>query len=163
MGRSPIPILLKEDGTPFFESPYEFRYGQADLVRKGKDGAILTNGGMVYRAIQAWQKLRERGVEVQILNISCLSDLDIKAILNAAKTGTIITYEDHHIQTGLGNLIANVLAEHSLSIHFRKMGITRYGSSGKPEELYRMQGLDVDSLVQTVMEMIRKQVDPTQG
>jgi transketolase len=156
MGRSPIPILLTEEGTPLFGSLYEFRYGQADLIRNGKDGAILTNGGMVYRAVQAWQKLREKGVEVQVLNISCLSDLDIEAILRAAKTGTIITYEDHHIHTGLGSLIANVLAEHSLSVRFRKMGITQYGSSGKPEDLYRMQGLDVESLVQTVIEEIKK-------
>jgi transketolase len=157
MGRSPIPILLTEEGNPLFSSPYAFRYGQADLIRNGKDGAILTNGGMVYRAVQAWQKLREKGVEVKVLNISCLSDLDIEAILRAAKTGTIITYEDHHIQTGLGNLIANVLAEHSLSIRFRKMGITQYGSSGKPDDLYRMQGLDVDSLVQVVLNEIQKQ------
>jgi len=156
MGRSPIPILLTEGGIPLFGSSYEFRYGQADLIRNGKDGAILTNGGMVYRAVQAWQKLREKGVDVQVLNISCLSDLDIEAILRSAKTGTIITYEDHHIQTGLGNLIANVLAEHRLSIRFRKMGITQYGSSGKPDDLYRMQGLDVDSLVQVVMEEVQK-------
>ena len=156
MGRSPIPTLLTDEGTSLFGTPYEFRYGQADLIRNGKDGAIITNGGMVYRAVQAWQKLREKGVEVQVLNISCLSDLDIEAILRAAKTGTIITYEDHHIQTGLGSLIANVVAEHSLSIRFRKMGIARYGSSGKPDDLYRMQGLDVESLVQAVLEEIRK-------
>ena len=156
MGRSPIPTLLTEEGTSLFGSPYEFRYGQADLIRNGKDGAILTNGGMVYRAVQAWQKLREKGVEVQVLNISCLSDLDIEAILRAAKTGAIITYEDHHIHTGLGSLIANILADYSLSIRFRKMGITQYGSSGKPDDLYRMQGLDMESLVQTVMEEIQK-------
>jgi transketolase len=156
MGRSPIPTLLTDEGTSLFGTPYEFRYGQADLIRSGKDGAIITNGGMTYRAVQAWQKLREKGVEVQVLNISCLSDLDIGAILRAAKTGMIITYEDHHIQTGLGSLIANVLAEHSLSIRFRKMGIARYGSSGKPDDLYRMQGLDAESLVQVVMNEIQK-------
>jgi transketolase len=156
MGRSPIPIILTEDGNSFFATPYEFRYGQADLIRNGKDGAIITNGGMVYRATQAWQKLREKGLEIQVLNVSCLSHLDIDAILKAAKTGTIITYEDHHIQTGLGSLIANVLAEYGVSIRFRKMGITQYGSSGKPNDLYRMQGLDVESLVQVVMEEIVK-------
>jgi transketolase len=156
MGRSPIPTLLKEDETPFYGSPYEFQYGQADLIRNGKDGAILTHGGMVYRAVQAWHKLREKGVEVQVLNFSCLSGLDIEAILRAAKTGTIITYEDHHIHTGLGSLVANVLAEHRLSIRFRKIGITRYGSSGKPDDLYRRQGLDVDSLVQSVMNMMKE-------
>jgi transketolase len=156
MGRSPIPILLTEEGVPLFGTSYEFQYGHADLIRNGKDAAIITTGGMVYRAIQAWQKLREKGVGVQVIHISCLSDLDKEAILKAAKTGIIITYEDHHIQTGLGTLIANVLAEHGLGIRFRKMGITRYGSSGKPDDLYQMQGLDVESLVQAVLHEVSK-------
>jgi transketolase len=156
MGRSPIPILLTEEGAPLFGTSDEFQYGHADLIRNGKDAAIITTGGMVYRAFQAWQKLREKGVGVQVINISCLSDLDKEAILKAAKTGIIITYEDHHIQTGLGTLIANVLAEHGLGIRFRKMGITRYGSSGKPDDLYQMQGLDVESLVQAVLHEVSK-------
>jgi transketolase len=156
MGRSPTPVILTEEGIPFFGSSYDFQYGQADLIRNGRDGAIITTGGMVYRAIQAWQKLREKAVEVQILNVSCLSDLDIESVLRAAKTGTVITYEDHHIQTGLGSLIGNVLAEHGLSVNFRKMGIRQYASSGKPDDLYRMQSLDVESLVQTVLEEINK-------
>jgi transketolase len=154
MGRSTIPIILTDEGTPLFGALYEFRYGQADLVRDGKDAAIITTGGMVYRAIQACQKLRENGVEVQVINISCLNDLDGEAILKAAKTGVIITYEDHHIQTGLGSLVANFLAEKGLRIRFRKLGIKEYGSSGKPEDLYHMQGLDVEGLVQAVLDEI---------
>ncbi len=156
MGRSAIPILLTEEGAPLFGPSYEFRYGQADLVRNGKDAAILTTGGMVYRAVQACQILRERGIYAQVINISCLGELDREVILKAAKTGIIITYEDHHIQTGLGSLIANFLAGQGLGIRLRKLGITQYGSSGKPDELYRMQGLDVDSLVQVVLEEIGK-------
>jgi transketolase len=156
MGRSPIPILLAEGGTPLFGPPYEFRYGQADLVRDGKDAAIIATGGMVYRAIQAYEQLKEKGVQVQVINISCLSQLDSEAVLKAAKTGVIITYEDHHIQTGLGGLIANFLADQGLGIRFRKLGATHYASSGKPDELYRMQGLDVGSLVQAVLEEIKK-------
>jgi len=53
MGRSTIPILLAEEGNPIFGSSYEFRYGRADLIRKGKDGAIITIGNMVSRAVQA--------------------------------------------------------------------------------------------------------------
>jgi transketolase len=156
MGRSPIPTLLTEEGIPFFSPSYEFRYGYGDLVRNGKDAAIITTGGMVYRAIQAWGKLRGNGIKVQVINISCLSDLDKEIIIKAAKTGIIITYEDHHIQTGLGSLIANFLAEYGLGIRFRKLGIKQYGSSGKPDDLYKMQGLDVESLVQVVMEEIEK-------
>ena len=156
MGRSSIPILLTDEGTPLFGSSYEFRYGQADLVRNGKDAAIIATGGMVHRAVQACQILREKGIYAQVINVSCLSELDREAILKAVKTGILITYEDHHIQTGLGSLIANFISGHGLGIRFRKLGITQYGSSGKPDELYRMQGLDVDSLVQVVMEEIGK-------
>lgn len=156
MGRSPAPVILTEDGYPFFATPYEFRYGMADLIRDGRDGAILTMGSMVPRALEAWSILKSKGIEVQVLNFSCLSDLDLEAIHRAARTGRIITYEDHHVQTGLGSLIANVLAEHRLSVRFRKMGISRYGASGKPEDLYRMQGLDVDSLVKAVMEEVER-------
>jgi len=156
MGRSSIPTLLTEEGTPLFGSPYEFQYGHAALVRSGKDAAILTMGGMVYKAIQAWEKLGEKGLAVQVLNISCPSDLDSEAILKAAKTGILITYEDHHIQTGLGSLVANFIAERGLRVRFRKLGIKQYGSSGKPDELYRSQGLDVDSLVQAVTEELNR-------
>ncbi len=156
MGRSPIPVILSEDGAPYFGPSYEFRYGQADLIRDGKDAAILTTGGMVYRALQAREKLKQMGIEVQILNLTCLSDLDIEAILRACRTGTVITYEDHHAQTGLGSLVADVIAEHGLPIRFVRMGITRYGGSGKPDDLYRMQGLDVESLIRKVMDELRK-------
>ncbi len=156
MGRSTNPIITTEEGKPYFADPYQFQYGRADLVRDGKDGAIITTGGMLFRAIQAWKKLKGKGVEVQVLNLSCLSDLDIEAILKACRTGTVITYEDHHIQTGLGSLVGNVIAEHGLPIRFHKMGITRYGDSGKPEELLRMQGLNVESLVQVVLEEVKR-------
>jgi transketolase len=156
MGRSSVPILLTEQGTPLFGNSYEFRYGHADLVRNGKDATILTTGAMVHKAVQAWQELRQKGAVVQIINISCLSSLDSEAILQAAKTGILITYEDHHIQTGLGSLIANFVAERGLAVRFRKLGIKHYGSSGKPDDLYRLQGLDVESLVRAVMEEINK-------
>lgn len=156
MGRSPTPVLLNEDGVPCFAAPYEFQYGKADLIRPGKDAAVITNGGMVFRAVQAWQKLKEKGVEVQILNLSCLTDLDTDAILKAAHTGRIISYEDHHIQTGLGSLVAGVIAEHGIPTRLRRMGITQYGSSGKPEDLYRMQRLDVDSLVQVILDEVER-------
>ena len=156
MGRSPIPIILTEEGTPLFSTPYEFQYGKADLIRNGNDAAIVTTGNVVYRAVQASEKLRAKGLGVQVVNISCLSDLDTEAILRAAKTGTVITYEDHHVHTGLGSIIGSALAECGVSVRFRKMGISQYGSSGKPDDLYKMQGLDVDSLVKVVMEEIKK-------
>lgn len=156
MGRSQNPVILAEDGIPYYKTPYEFHYGRADIIRSGKDAAILTMGGMVYRAIKAWEILKEKAIHVQIINISCPYDLDIETILNASKTGLLITYEDHNIHTGLGSLVANILAENRLAVRFRKLGIKNYGASGKPDDLYRIQGLDVESLVQSVLDEIKE-------
>ncbi|MDZ7260570.1 MAG: hypothetical protein ONB05_00420, partial [candidate division KSB1 bacterium] len=81
-------------------------------------------------------------------------DMDVEAIQEAAATGVVVTYEDHNVKTGLGSLVANVLAEQGLHPRFRKLGIASYGSSGKPDELFKAQGLDVDSLVRVVKEEI---------
>lgn len=156
MGRSQNPIILNEDGYPFFANPYEFRYGQVDIIREGSDATIITMGGMVYRAVKAWELLKEKGISVKIINISCPSDLDYEAILNASNTGLIITYEDHNIHTGLGSIIANMLVEKGISIRFRKLGVKNYGSSGKPDDLYKMEELDVENLVKVVLEEIQK-------
>jgi len=155
MGRSKFPVILNEEGEPFFAGDYEFVYGKADVVRDGNQAAIISMGSMLNRAIKAWEILKERGYFVKVINVACLSNMDAKVIGEAARTGVVITYEDHNVKTGLGSIVANFLAENSLSPYFRKLGITYYASSGKPDDLFKMQGLDVDSLVQTTLQAIQ--------
>jgi len=158
MGRSAGPVILTENGTPFFGNDYQFSYGKADVVRKGNQATIISMGNMLYYAIQAWDILKEKGYKVQVINVSCLSDLDEETLKQAAQTGAIVTYEDHNVNTGLGSLIANFLAENSLSPRFQKMGIKAYAGSGAPEELFKMQGLDVESLVKNVIKLINSRL-----
>ena len=155
MGRSKFPVILDEEGEPFFAGDYEFVYGKADVVRDGNQAAIISMGSMLNRAIKAWEILKEKGYSIKVINIACLSDIDAKVIREAARTGVVITYEDHNVKTGLGSIIANFLAENSLSPRFRKLGLTGYASSGKPDDLFKMQGLDVESLVQAVVQAIQ--------
>ena len=151
VGRSKFRVILKEDGSPFFAGDYQFRYGKAEVIREGGQAAIITTGSMVHRAVQAWETLKKRGCQARIINVSCLSDLDERALTEAAGTGIVVTYEDHNVKTGLGSLVANFLAENSLVPRFRKLGITSYGGSGLSEDLFRIQGLDIESLVETVL------------
>ena len=154
MGRSKLPVISDEDGEPFFGGGYTFRYGKADLVRDGKEAAVISMGGMLHRAVQAWERLSERGFSVKVLNLSCLSAPDVEAIREAAETGVVVTYEDHHVHTGLGSIVAEVIAEQGLRTRFRRMGIEGYGSSGTPEALFKMYGLDVEALVGVVIQEI---------
>ena len=156
MGRSKMGMVLNEAGEPFYGSGYSFVYGKADLIRTGARGAIIAMGGMVGRAVKAWELLKAEGIEVMVLSLACPSDPDIKALALAAQTGLIVTYEDHHIRTGLGSAVANALADAGLSTRLIKLGVTRYGSSGLPDELYRSQGLDPENLARTVKAALNR-------
>ena len=156
VGRSKLPIILSEEGVPFFGEGYEFIYGKAEVVREGKLAVIISAGTLLHRAIQAWEILKEKGYSVRVVNMSCWSDPDAETLKEAAKTGIIITYEDHNVKTGLGSIVANFLAENSLNCYFRKLGVKRYAPSGPAEELFKAEGLEVENLVDTVIEAIKK-------
>ena len=150
MGRSKVPVIVNESGQPFFSNGYEFRYGAMDTVRNGDDAVIITCGGMLHRAVRAWEILKEKSINVRILNACCPKDLDSSCIADAAETGVIVTYEDHNVHTGLGSAVANKLMTLGASVRLRKLGITGYSLSGSPNDIYNAVGLDVDSLVKAV-------------
>ena len=148
--------MTDENGGPFFGNAYAFEYGKADLVRSGDEAAIVTCGTMTHLAVAAHDLLREQGHAVQVVNVACLSDLDEEALRNAADTGVVVTYEDHNVRTGLGSVVAEFLADNSLSPRFRRLGVSRYGGSGKPSELFAQQGLDAESVAAQVKDLIER-------
>ncbi len=150
MGRSVLPIITDEKGTPFFGGDYKFTYGKMDKIRDGDKGAIITMGSMVFRAVQAWEKLKEMGIRVKVFNFSTPTEVDMDALKEAVETGLIITYEDHNIHTGIGSIIGNTLAENGFKVKFIKLGVKEYGVSGSPDLNFRRQNLDVESLIETI-------------
>jgi len=155
MGRSKYQVITREDGTAMFGDGYEFQYGKADVVREGGAATIISTGTMVHRAVKAADILAGKGCDTGVLNISCLTDVDVEAIRRAADNGVIVTYEDHNVRTGLGSIVANVVAEQGLAVKFRRMGVGSYAGSGSPEELWGEQGLSVESLVDTVEALVK--------
>jgi len=155
MGRSKIPVITKENGDIYFGPEYNFQYGKADLIREGKDGYILTYGCMVYRAVEISEKLKKEGISIGVLNFSCPTVIDEDLIKKAIETSFIITYEDHHIDTGLGATAGIYLSENGYSGKFFRKGVTNYGASGKPDELFKWFGMDVESMT----EFIKKKME----
>jgi len=154
MGRSKIPIILKDDESPFFADDYWFEYGKADLIKSGDRATIISMGFMLHRAIKAWEILKNKGYLVRVLNVSCPTNIDEKIIDECINIGPIVTYEDHNIQTGLGNIIADYIAQSGKRIRFKKMGISSYGLSGDPEDLFEIQGLSIENLVNSLIKII---------
>ena len=142
MGRSVLPVLLKEDGTPFFGEGYLFRYGAVDRLRPGKDGTLLVLGALAGSALEARDLLAREGLEVQVLHTACPLHPNPEDLLPLLGTGPLVTVEDHHVDTGLGASVALLLARSGRSLPLKTLGVTRYGDSGASGDLYRLMGLD---------------------
>lgn len=152
MGRSKMLPITKEDGSVFYDHSYSFEPGKADIIRDGENGTIIAYGPVVHKALEAHRILKEKGLKVRVVNMASLKPLDSKAVLEAAKTGLIVTVEDHHVDTGLGSLVAKVLADHGVAVPFKRLGIHQYGSSGTPEDLYQRMGLDGRGIAKALEE-----------
>lgn len=154
MGRSKLPVILKEDGTEYFDENYQFQAGKGDWLREGSEATIITYGAVVPAVMEAWEILQKEGRSVAVLNMASLCPIDKESVLKAVKCGVILTVEDHHIETGLGAMIGTLLAETGKGVTFQRCGVQKYGGSGKPADLYASQGLDSISIAEKVKEML---------
>jgi len=154
MGRSKTPVITDENGDVLYGTDYTFTPGRADWLRRGTDLTILTYGALTPAVIAAWDILKRDGVSAGVLNMASLIPLDEESIVEAASIGPIMTVEDHHVQSGLGASVSMVLAERGIATRLKRLGVTHYGSSGKPAELYAAQGLDPQSIADTARQLL---------
>ena len=152
MGRSKTPVITDENGEPFFGGSYRFVYGLHDHIRKGTDVAIVAMGGMVAKALEARDVLEEKGVSTAVYGISCPLCIRPKLLDELSAYRLVLTYEDHDMDTGMGSKMAIAIACFQKSVNLRRRGVTEYGASGKPEELYRMAGLMPEQVADYIME-----------
>ena len=101
-GRPKWPVFIPED------MPFEI--GKALMLNEGKDVTIFATGHMVWKAIEAGHALAEKGIDAEVINIHTIKPLDRDAILaSAKKTGCVVSAEEHQMNGGLGDSIAQLL------------------------------------------------------
>lgn len=155
MGRSKWPVICHEDGRAFFADGYSFVYGKMEVVRHGKGAAIIAYGGMVSRALQIRDRLSESGLDVAVVNMPCVNETDDETLRSLIDLPSICTYEDHNVATGIGPQIAYSLLNMKYGGRMMSFGVKRYGFSGDTEELLKAEGLDVDSMVETLLGILK--------
>jgi len=140
-GRLPTDICTDES-TPF-------EIGKANVLRDGKDVAIIACGIMVPQAIIAADKLAEKGISARVIDMHTIKPLDVDAVKAAAKEcGAVVTAEEHSIIGGLGSAVAEVLAD-DMCVPFERVGIMdRFGQSGKPQALFEAYGLTDKEIIE---------------
>ena len=146
-GRPKVPIFIKED------MPFEI--GKALKLVEGSDVSIFATGHLVWEAILAEEILREKGVSAEIINIHTIKPLDVKAILDSvAKTGCAVSAEEHQVNGGLGDSIAQTLAMHNPLPQEYVAVKDSFGESGVPEQLMEKYGLNAAHIVEAALKSI---------
>jgi len=148
-GRPKVPIFTSTD------QPFEI--GKALKMIEGTDVTIFATGHLVWEAIEAEAILRERGISVELINIHTIKPLDVEAIITSAqKTGCVVTAEEHQKNGGLGDAVANVLAENIPTPQQYVAVNDQFGESGKPAELMTKYGLDAQHIILAVEKAIER-------
>jgi len=148
-GRLAIPVLFEPE-------TYKFEWGKGVQMSEGKDASIIATGLMVTEAIKARELLAADGIDAAVVNMHTIKPIDKDIIIKAAKTGAIVTAEEHNIIGGLGSAVAEVLVENS-PCKMGRVGIKdEFGRSGKAEELLKIFGLTAEDIASKVKEVINK-------
>lgn len=149
-GRPVIPVFTPADQT--------FTIGKAWVVNEGPDVSIFATGHLVWEAIKAGEILSEQGIEADIINIHTIKPLDEDAILTSVrKTRCAVSAEEHMLNGGLGDSVAQVLAR-NYPAPLEMVGVhDTFGESGTPDALMQKYGLTADKIVESVKKaMARK-------
>ena len=130
--------------------------GKASVLREGADASIIACGVMVERALEAADRLAERGVEAAVIDMHTIKPIDRGAIIRAANCGAIVTAEDHSVIGGLGSAVAEVLVEEAPTM-MRMIGVRdKFGESGSPSDIMDKMGLTSENIASKVEELLSK-------
>ena len=145
----PMYLRLARLATPVINDPetYEFKLGKGIVLREGTDVTIVACGLMVGEALAAADELAARGVSAEVINIHTIKPIDAELLLaSAAKTGRVVTAEEHSVIGGLGDAVLSALAEHPVPL--RKLGVNdAFGESGPALDLLHLHHLDAAGII----------------
>jgi len=156
--KGPVYLRFGRPKVPNFTNEKEkFQIGKGILMQEGEDVTIVATGHLVWQALKAGEELKKIGISAEIINIHTIKPLDSKIILNSvAKTGCLISAEEHNYYGGLGESISRVLAQNNpVPQNFIATNDT-FGESGTPEQLMEKYGLNAQSIIKSASEIIKR-------
>lgn len=148
LGREPLPEVYDEG----FTCDVAF----ANVLREGPDISIMACGVEVAQALAAADALAAEGISAEVVDVMSVKPLDEETIIaSAAKTGCVLTVEEHSIYGGMGSAVAELLGEkHPVPV--TRLGLTTFGQSGDAAELLAYYGLDAAGIAAHVREVLGK-------
>ncbi len=155
LGRAKSPVVEDENGNAFYGGDYKFEYGKIDKVREGKDGVLLSYGYPFAFALKAREILKDKGLEIAVMNVSCplaISEKDANAITGYKN---IFTYEEHLLASGLGCVLGNLLARSGKAVNLHSYGVKGFSPSGASGDLFKALELDPESIAAKIEKALK--------
>lgn len=154
----PVYLRFGRPSVPIFtDINQKFEIGKALLFEQGKDVSIFATGHMVWKALEAKEILEEKGISAEVINIHTIKPLDTKTILNSvAKTHCVVSAEEHLMNGGLGDSIAQLLAL-QLPTPLEMVAVNdKFGESATPDQLMEKYGLTTNKIVEAAQKVIAR-------
>jgi transketolase len=154
--KGPVYLRFGRPKVPnFTPADMPFEIGKALLLKPGNDVTIIATGHLVWPALKASEELAKEGIDAEIINIHTIKPLDREAVIQSVrKTGCVVTAEEHFMNGGLGDSIAQLLAT-TFPTPLEMVAVNdHFGESGTPEELMVKFGLDVPHIVKAAKNAV---------
>jgi len=156
--KGPVYLRFGRPAVPnFTPADQKFEIGKAIMLNEGTDVTIFATGHLVWKAIEAGEQLAAQGINAEIINIHTIKPLDAKAVIDSAKkTRCVVTAEEHQMNGGLGDSIAQLLSR-ELPTPLEMVAVNdSFGESGTPDQLMTKYGLDTVNIVEAVKKVMKR-------
>lgn len=151
--KGPVYLRLSRYKVPnIYDEKTKFEIGKGIQIGNGTDATIFATGVTVSEAIEAQKILKDKGIDVRVVDIHTIKPIDKDLIIKCAKeTKKLISVEDHSVIGGLGTAISEVLTD-NYPKKLVRMGIDdTFGRSGRAEDLMKYYGIDKNAIVEEII------------
>lgn len=157
---TPGPVYLRTlrcELPSVFEAGFRPVLGKAVLLEEGGDLAILAEGMMSARALEAAAILRAEGIGARVLHFGTIKPIDAEAIVSASRDcGRILTVENHSVIGGLGSGVCEILAGEAPCRVVRLGFPDVFMESGDDEAIFGRFGLDARGIAASARAILGK-------
>ena len=148
-GRPKVPVFMPTD------QPFEI--GKGIVLTEGTDVTIVATGHLVWESLLAAEKLEAKGISVEVINIHTIKPLDEELILKSiAKTGCVVTAEEHNKYGGLGESVARCLSQNNPTPQEFVAVDDTFGESATPTQLMEKYNINDVAVVTAVMNVLKR-------
>ena len=151
--RSATPFILDENGKPRFGDGYTFVPGKDEVIREGDKGYVVAYGEMLYRCLDAVERLRADGINVGLINKPTLNVVDDAMMDKLMGGGFVLVAETQNVKSGLGARFGTWLLERGYAARYAHMGTSKEGHGGLTEQI-PYQGLAPEDIRKKIMDLL---------